>query len=145
MIGSSLIGRSKIWIMSWSYVGCTSPNKIINKAIFILAPSNRECNQYDGICQNKHIACNGVYVDGWCCGGANIQCCLTGRRFYTISMWFFRHNDYWTIGKLRLNSLLYWMNGINRVIANVYWIAQKLFYLVLIYFSVTGYWSLKFT
>jgi hypothetical protein len=37
-----------------------SPIKIINKAIFIiLTPSNLVCTQYDGICQNTNITCDG--------------------------------------------------------------------------------------
>lgn len=65
-----------------------SPNKIINKAIFIiLAPSNWECIQYDGICQNTNIACDGNYTEELCCGGPDIQCCLpAGRKCYTVSI-----------------------------------------------------------
>jgi hypothetical protein len=64
-----------------------SPNKIINKTIFIIAPSNWKCNLIDGICQNKNILCDGNYIEGLCCGGADIQCCFTGGRiFYTVSI-----------------------------------------------------------
>ena len=65
-----------------------SPIKIINKAIFIiLAPSNLVCTQYDGICQNTNITCDGNYTEGMCSGGADTQCCLSGgRKCYAVSI-----------------------------------------------------------
>ena len=62
------------------------PIKMINKAIFIiLALSNWVCTQYDGICQNTNITCDGNYTEGMCSGGADTQCCLSGgRKCYTV-------------------------------------------------------------
>ena len=124
-----------LWSRMWLDVSA-SPIKIIKKTTFILAPSHHKCNRYEGICQKKHIACDGVYIKGLCCGGEHIQCCLAGgRKCYIVSDMY--SSDMMCAEQSANFGWTRCSRGGTDIYRTVYWIAKKIFYLLLIFILVS--------